>query len=72
MAAQFMPTARGACFCSVLQSFVIISCTRDYERPEAVMEEQIAVPFLSFLFYFFLSTVDHFDNARKVSDCKRV
>lgn len=51
-----MPTARGACFCSVLQSFVI-SCTRDYERPEAVMEEQIAVPFLSFLFYFFFKVL---------------
>lgn len=32
-------------------------------------------PFFSFLlsfFFFFLSTVYHFDNARKVSDCKRV
>lgn len=63
MAAQFMPTALGACFCSVLQSFVITSCTRDYERPEAVMEEQIVVSFHFFVIFFFLSTVDHFDNA---------
>lgn len=77
MAAQFMPTALGACFysvrcCSPSLLFRVLVTTNVLKRWWKNKLRSLFLFFVISFFFFFLSTVYHFDNARKVSDCKRV